>query len=43
MVILELLLEERDGGGAVEDDPRLRGGALVARLQVLAAPDGGNG
>lgn len=30
MVVLKLLLEERDGGGSVEDDPRLRGSCALA-------------
>lgn len=30
VVILKLLLEEGDGGGSVQDDPRLRGSRALA-------------
>lgn len=40
MVILELLLEEGDGGRAVEDDPRLGGRrALAAAVRAAHCGD----
>ena len=41
MVVLELLLEEGDGGGAVQDDPGLRRGTLAAALRAADGGDAG--
>lgn len=40
VVVLELLLEEGDGGGSVQDDPGLGGGrALAAALRTTDGRD----
>lgn len=42
MVVLQLLLEEGDGGGSVQDDPRLRRGrALAAAVRAADRRDVG--
>lgn len=42
MVVLQLLLEEGNGGGPVQDDPGLRGcGALAAAVGTAHCRDAG--